>query len=142
MAIVLGKKMMIDTKQFEDYAIGITLPIQIGNTAFNQSFKTVDQAKSNIKNLLLTKKFERLMQPQFGSGLQELLFEINDEEFADKLENTIIDTMALWLPYINVDSIDIQQTNELKNANTVEISISFRVGDTSNLESVTFNAQV
>jgi phage baseplate assembly protein W len=142
MAIVLGKKMMIDTKQFEDYAIGITLPIQIGNTAFNQSFKTVDQAKSNIKNLLLTKKFERLMQPQFGSGLQELLFEINDDEFADKLENTIIDTMALWLPYINVDSIDIQQTNELKNANTVEISISFRVGDTSNLESVTFNAQV
>ena len=142
MAIVLGKKMMIDTKQFEDYAIGITLPIQIGNTAFNQSFKTVDQAKSNIKNLLLTKKYERLMQPQFGSGLQELLFEINDEEFAEKIENTIIDTMALWLPYINVDSIDIQQTNELKNANKVEISISFRVGETQNLESVTFNAQV
>ena len=57
MAIVLGKKMMIDSKEFEDYAIGITLPIQIGNTAFNQSFKTADQAKSNIKNLLLTKKF-------------------------------------------------------------------------------------
>jgi phage baseplate assembly protein W len=133
---------MIDSKQFEDYAIGITLPIQIGNTAFNQSFKTADQAKSNIKNLLLTKKYERLMQPQFGSGLQELLFEINDEEFAEKIENTIIDTMALWLPYINVDSIDIQQTNELKNANTVEISISFRVGETQNLESVTFNAQV
>jgi phage baseplate assembly protein W len=142
MAIVLGKKMMIDSKQFEDYAIGITLPIQIGNNAFNQSFKTADQAKSNIKNLLLTKKYERLMQPQFGSGLQELLFEINDEEFAEKIENTIIDTMALWLPYINVDSIDIQQSNELKNANTVEISISFRVGETQNLESVTFNAQV
>jgi phage baseplate assembly protein W len=134
--------MMIDSKQFEDYAIGITLPIQIGNNAFNQSFKTADQAKSNIKNLLLTKKYERLMQPQFGSGLQELLFEINDEEFAEKIENTIIDTMALWLPYINVDSIDIQQSNELKNANTVEISISFRVGETQNLESVTFNAQV
>ena len=142
MAIVLGKKMMIDTKQFEDYAIGITLPIQIGNTAFNQSFKTADQAKSNIKNLLLTKKYERLMQPEFGSGIQELLFEINDDEFADKIENTIVDTMALWLPYITVDSIDIQQTDELKNSNRVEISISFRVGDTPNLESVTFNAQV
>jgi phage baseplate assembly protein W len=142
MAIVLGKKILIDSKEYEEYAIGITLPIQIGNTAFNQSFKTVDQVRSNIKNLLLTKKYERLMQPEFGSGLQELLFEINDEEFADKMENTIVDTMALWLPYINVDSIDIQQTNELKNANTVEISISFRVGETQNLESVTFNAQV
>lgn len=142
MAIVLGKKMMIDSKQFEDYAIGITLPIQIGNTAFNQSFKTADQAKSNIKNLLLTKKYERLMQPEFGSGLQELLFEINDDQFADKLENTIVDTMAMWLPYITVDNIDIIQSNELKNSNTVEVSISFRVGDTANLESVTFNAQV
>jgi len=142
MAIVLGKKMMIDSKEFEDYAIGITLPIQIGNTAFNQSFKTADQAKSNIKNLLLTKKYERLMQPEFGSGLQELLFEINDDQLADKIENTIVDTMAMWLPYITVDNIDIRQSDELKNSNTVEVSISFRVGDTPNLESVTFNAQV
>jgi len=142
MAIVLGKKILIDTKEYEEYAIGITLPIQIGNTAFNQSFKTVDQVRSNIKNLLLTKKYERLMQPEFGSGLQELLFEINDEEFADKLENTIIDTMAIWLPYVTVENIDINQSNELKNSNSVEVSISFRVGDTANLETVTFNAQV
>ncbi len=142
MAIVLGKKILIDTKEYEEYAIGITLPIQIGNTAFNQSFKTVDQVRSNIKNLLLTKKYERLMQPEFGSGLQELLFEINDEEFADKIENTIIDAMATWLPYVTVENIDINQSNELKNSNSVEVSISFRVGDTANLETVTFNAQV
>jgi phage baseplate assembly protein W len=142
MAIILGKKLVIDTAQFDDYAIGITLPIQIGNTAFNQSFKTIDQARSNIKNVLLTKKYERLMQPNFGSGLQELLFEINDDEFADKVENTIIDAMATWLPYVNVESIDINQSNELKNSNSVEISISFRVGDTPTLETVTFNAQV
>ena len=37
MAIVLGQKLVQDTKKFDDYAIGITLPIQIGNTAFNQS---------------------------------------------------------------------------------------------------------
>ena len=141
MAIVLGKKLVIDSKTFDDYAIGITLPIQIGNTAFNQSFKTIDQAKSNIKNLLLTKKYERLMQPNFGSGLQELLFEINDDEFAEKLENTIIDSISTWLPYINVENIDIQQTNEMKDTNKVGVSVTFRVGETTNLETVTFNVQ-
>ena len=141
MAIVLGKKLVIDSKTFDDYAIGITLPIQIGNTAFNQSFKTIDQAKSNIKNLLLTKKYERLMQPNFGSGLQELLFEMNDDEFAEKLENTIIDSISTWLPYINVENIDIQQTNEMKDTNEVGVSITFRVGETTNLETVTFNVQ-
>ena len=51
MAIVLGQQLVKDTEKYNDYAIGITLPIQIGNTAFNQSFTTIEQTKSNIKNL-------------------------------------------------------------------------------------------
>ena len=141
MAVILGKKLVIDSKQFEDYAIGITLPIQIGKTAFNQSFITADQVKSNIKNLLLTKRFERLMQPEFGSGIQELLFNMNDEMFADNLENTIVDTLSKWLPYVNVETINIQQSNEFKDNNKVEVSVSFRVSDTQVLDTVTFNVQ-
>jgi len=141
MAVILGKKLVIDSKQFEDYAIGITLPIQIGNTAFNQSFITADQIKSNIKNLLLTKKFERLMQPEFGSGIQELLFNMNDELFADNLENTIVDTLSKWLPFVNVDTINIQQPNDYKDNNKVEVSVSFRISDTQVLDTVTFNVQ-
>ena len=141
MAVILGKKLVIDSKQFEDYAIGITLPIQIGNTAFNQSFITADQVKSNIKNLLLTKRFERLMQPEFGSGMQELLFNMNDEMFADNLENTIVDTLSKWLPYVNVETINIEQSNEFKDNNKVEVSVSFRVSDTQVLDTVTFNVQ-
>jgi phage baseplate assembly protein W len=141
MAVILGKKLVIDSKQFEDYAIGITLPIQIGNTAFNQSFITADQVKSNIKNLLLTKRFERLMQPEFGSGIQELLFNMNDEMFADNLENNIVDTLSKWLPYVNVETINIQQSNEFKDNNKVEVSVSFRVSDTQILDTVTFNVQ-
>jgi phage baseplate assembly protein W len=141
MAVILGKKLVIDSKQFEDYAIGITLPIQIGNTAFNQSFITADQVKSNIKNLLLTKRFERLMQPEFGSGIQELLFNMNDEMFADNLENNIVDTLSKWLPYVNVETINIQQSNEFKDNNKVEVSVSFRVSDTQVLDTVTFNVQ-
>ena len=121
--------------------LGITLPIQIGNTAFNQSFITADQIKSNIKNLLLTKRFERLMQPEFGSGMQELLFNMNDEMFADNLENTIVDTLSKWLPYVNVETINIQQPNEFKDNNKVEVSVSFRVSDTQVLDTVTFNVQ-
>ena len=51
MAIVLGQKLVKDTEKYNDYAIGITLPIQIGNTAFNQSFTTIEQTKSNIKQM-------------------------------------------------------------------------------------------
>jgi phage baseplate assembly protein W len=139
MAIVLGQKLVQDTKKFDDFAIGITLPIQIGNTAFNQSFKTAEQASSNIKNLLLTKRGERVMQPNFGSGLHELLFDFNDDELAGKIEDTITLAIENWLPYISVDTIDIGASDLDKDNNIVNISIKFTVLGNPDLNTVTFN---
>ena len=56
MAVELGRKIVKDTQQFANYAIGITLPLTFGENTFEQSFLTKDQVKSNIKNLLLTKR--------------------------------------------------------------------------------------
>ena len=138
MAIVLGQRLVQDTKKYEDHAIGITLPIQIGNTAFNQSFTTYEQAKSNIKNLLLTKKGERIMQPNFGSGLQELLFDFNDDTLSEKIEETITTSLENWLPYIVVQQINVNQSNDNKDRNTVGITISFNVRNSPELNTVSF----
>ena len=86
MAVELGSKIVKDTQSYNDYAIGISLPIQITNTAFQQTFTTIEQVKSNIKNLLLTKRGERIMQPTFGSGLQEVLFEPNVNDLKVRLK--------------------------------------------------------
>jgi phage baseplate assembly protein W len=141
MAVILGKKLVKDTQEYNDYAIGITFPLQIGNTAFNQSFTYIEQAKTNIKSLLLTKKFERVMQPQLGSGLHELLFQFNDDNLAADIEDTIITQLATWLPYVTIDDISIEQTNLMKDTNTVNISITFRLDNTSNQQTVSFNVQ-
>ena len=141
MAVVLGSKKVQDLEQFNDTAIGITLPLQITNTAFNQSFQTIDQVRTNIKSLLLTKRRERVMQPFLGSGLTELLFEQNDEELESRIENTILQSLQNWLPYVVIDTIIIEQSNELKDRNSVEVSITFRVNGNPTLETVTFNVE-
>jgi phage baseplate assembly protein W len=141
MAIVLGSKKVQDLQQFNDTAIGITLPLQITNTAFNQSFQTIDQVRTNIKSLLLTKRRERVMQPFLGSGLNELLFEQNDEELESRIENTIVQSLQDWLPYVVIDTIIIEQTNELRDRNRVEVSITFRINGNPTLETVTFNVE-
>ena len=141
MAIELGSKIVKDTKEYSNYAIGISLPIQIGKTAFEQTFTTFEQIKSNIKNLLLTKRGERVMQPQFGSGLQELLFEQNVDDLEGRIQTTIEDSISQWLPFVNIDEIDIEQTNELRDNNRVNVSIKFRVGNSVDLNEVTFTAQ-
>jgi len=141
MAVILGSKKVQDLEQFNDVAIGITLPLQITNTAFNQSFQTIDQVRTNIKSLLLTKRRERVMQPFLGSGLTELLFEQNDEELEDRIENTIVQSLQTWLPYVVIDTIIIEQNNELKDRNRVEVSITFRINGNPTLETVTFNVE-
>ena len=138
MAVLLGQKMVKDTIAYNDYAIGITLPLRIGNTAFNQSFKTIDQIKTNIKNLLLTKRKERVMQPELGSGLQELLFNFNDDFLGDKIEEVITNSMEKWLPYVTIEEIDVRQTNELKDTNSVEISLTFSITNNVGMDTVTF----
>jgi phage baseplate assembly protein W len=137
MAIILGNKLVKDTAEYNDYAYGITLPIQIGNTAFNQSFTSFEQIRSNIKNVLLTKKFERVMNPDFGSGLQELLFQSNDEILASDVDDVINDALEKWLPYVSIESINANATNELKDLNRLNVSISFRVSNSPNLDNVT-----
>jgi len=142
MAVILGKKLVKDTKNYNDYAVGITLPIQIGNTAFNQSFSVTEQVKSNIKNLLLTKKYERVMQPELGSGLQELLFQFNNDDLAGDIEDTIVNALSLWLPYVTVDTILIEQSNELKDMNSLNVSVKFKILNNPSLEVVTFKVRV
>jgi phage baseplate assembly protein W len=138
MAVVLGSKPVKDLESFNDYAIGITLPLQISNVAFNQSFTTLEQVRTNIKSLLLTKRGERVMQPNLGSGLNELVFDMNDDIFASDIEDTIIGTLQQWLPYVTVEEIDIEQTDELKDTNRINISLKFRIGDSINLNELTF----
>ena len=138
MAVIRGQKRVIDTKEYSDYAIGLSLPLQIGKTAFNQTYNTVDQVKTNIKSLLLTKRQERVMQPFLGSGLHEVLFEMNDEQLVTKIEDTITEAVSFWLPFVNISEIVVTADNNMKDNNTVEVSIDFTIGNDTQLNQVTF----
>jgi phage baseplate assembly protein W len=138
MAVILGSKPVTDLVEYNDFAIGIVLPIQIGDVAFNQSFKTFEQVRTNIKSLLLTKRRERVMQPLLGSGLHEIVFDFNDDELANNIEEIITTSLEKWLPYVSIENIDIEQSNELKDTNRVNISLTFRIGDSVDLNEVTF----
>ena len=61
-----------------DVAVGVKLPFGKPNGLFSQSYTTEEQAVSNLKNLLLTRKGERPFQPLFGSDVYFQLFELID----------------------------------------------------------------
>ena len=139
MAYELSKKIVIDTEEFNNFTVGITLPIQKGETGyFRQSFQTFDQIKSNIKNLLLTKKGERVFQPDFGSGIHDLLFNPATERFEEDVENTINEALEKWLPYVIVEDIDVDVSKDYTDNNQAKVSIKFKQQGQQQLGTVTF----
>ena len=64
-----------------DTGIGLTLPFNSETGKFGEvSYFSIDQALSNLRNLILTRKGERPMHPKFGTNLQDYLFEPNNQE--------------------------------------------------------------
>jgi len=102
-------------------AIGVTLPLKLGNTGyFEQSFDTLTQVKSNFINLILTRKGERVHQPEFGCGIHDYLFEQLTPENIEGARLSVVDAVDRWMPFLdlvqfqlNADPIDLDN-NRLK----------------------------
>lgn len=143
MAYEIGQKRVQDTEDYNDFALGLKLPIKSGNNGlFEQNFSTIEQAKSNIKNLLMTQYGERVMQPNFGSNLNSVLFEqMDDIEFEDKVVSTIESAVERWLPYVTIGDIELDLSNSNIDRNLVEVTISFTVGNDIDTNTVTFTLE-
>jgi phage baseplate assembly protein W len=78
-----------------------------GKGVFLSSYTTEEQSISNLKNLLLTSKGERIFRPNFGTNIQNILFENNTIEVEEELEETLRADIEFWLPYIIINNLDI-----------------------------------
>ena len=106
--------------------IGITLPVMHGPSGyFNQSYNVLDQIKSNIKMLLMTKRGERRMNPGFGSGLWDVLFEFNDENLNQIAESTVKRDVEKWLPYVSILSATVINGTNERDQYAVGVSVEF-----------------
>ena len=116
----------IDLPQNDKVAVGVTFPFD-GPAVFNSSYTTKEQVKSNLINLLLTTPGERLMNPTFGVGIRNLLFEQVIEK--ELIKNRIIDGAQLNIPEIEIVDLFIKRENQetTPEIHTVRIAIYYKV---------------
>ena len=87
-------------------AIGVSVPFN-GGGVFNKTYSTKAQIKSNLINLLLTSKKERINNLQFGSDLKKLVFEPLTDILISRIKETILTSINTYIPQIVVLSMDI-----------------------------------
>ena len=93
--------------------IGITLPVRLGQTGmFDQSTTVIQQVRSNFKNLILTKKGERVGQPDLGCDLWKILFEPLTEETLENARLAVAEAVDRWLPFIELTDFQINKTDD------------------------------
>lgn len=62
---------------------------------------------NSVKNLISTSNYERLFQPEIGSGVRALLFEQMDTVTAATLKRTIIQTLQNFEPRVVVQEVSV-----------------------------------
>lgn len=107
----------------KNVAVGVKLPFG-GAGVFQLSYTTEEQAISNLKNLVLTRKGERPFQPLFGTDVYSLLFEQMGGFIEDNLKASITEDIGFWLPYIVLSDVIVDANPDY---NRVNISLNFRV---------------
>ena len=120
--------------------VGIDLPFTRSNTYgyFSPTLTTVDAVKNNIRSLLNTEQGERLMQPTIGLNLKKFLFEPITEDTNLLIEDEIVNTFKLWLPFVNIKDLKItsEETDSI-DKNKITINILFGIHrNNQSLESI------
>ena len=108
---------------------GIAFPVVEGTGGFFTTTDGAETAMSSLKQLLLTNKGERVMNPEFGTNLRKSVFEVYDGDLETQLKGEIIQAIQLYIPYVDVESIKLSWDESLKTMgrNQVYVSVRFSI---------------
>lgn len=113
--------------------VGVALPFN-GPGVFNVNYTTQDQIKSNLIHVILTEPGELVNKPNFGAGLNSLLFEqkINKDDLQIKIQEAIAQDIKLN-SMITISDIILNQD---VNTNTVRVTIEYILNLNGNKDAI------
>ena len=106
-----------------DFPIGRQAGDQMGYFATTKT--TMDAVKNDIRLLLMTERGERLFQPLLGMNIRRFLFEQITDDTAIQIENDIVDTFQTWLPFVELQNIEVDLGDQ--DRNTIKINVTFNI---------------
>jgi len=89
-----------------------------------------ESIRQSIRIILETAHGERVMRPDFGCGLHERVFAVNDSTTRGAIADDVRDALLKWEPRIQV--LDVTVTAGGAEEEILYISIDYRVRSTDN----------
>jgi len=118
-------------------AIGVSLPFNGPSGPFNSTYSTKDQTKSNLINLLLTNKGERVFNPEFGADLKRVIFDGITEDINVTIQRLIVENASIFVPEVIISEVTTIQ-NPDNNSLSVTIKYNLTISGTPDQITVEF----
>ena len=105
----------------------IDYPLHFDGRGHTASTTTDDHVRDMLEQLLFTNEGERVNRPDFGSGIQRLIFAPTSPELAAALQYTLKAAVQRWLS----DIIELQALEVTSEDSTLSIFIQYLVRRTN-----------
>lgn len=111
--------------------IGFHFPIQVEEaTGKMKTVSLEEDIRQAILIILMTRKGERVMRPNFGCDICNYAFGTRDYTTLVQMENTVRDALIRWEPRIT--DIQVHISDRQTQEGTLFIEIDYRVRSTNN----------
>lgn len=114
------------------WALHVGVDVQ-GRIALVHRERDIEEA---IQIILLTPKGQRVMRPEFGCRIHELLFSPNDAGTAALAEFYVRDALIMWEPRIQL--LEVQATPDPDAPERLLINITYEIRKTHDRRSLVF----
>jgi Bacteriophage baseplate protein W len=92
--------------------LDVAFPFAVDGRGRTASRGYDDHVRDMIELLLFTRPGERVMRPDFGAGLADLVFEPNTPELAASLSSSVQASLQTWLgDVIDVVSVEVDSAD-------------------------------
>lgn len=82
-----------------------------------------DSVADNLKNLILTNRGERVMQPDFGANIKAILGEYGTDGFEGEVMARIKTTTKKYLPFVSLGKFGIEKLDSPPQDGTVVVKL-------------------
>jgi len=106
------------------------------NTPFNSNFITSEALKNNLINYFLTNPGERPLNPTFGGGLRNYIFEQITTGNLKFLQSKIQKDLDLIFPRVNLQNLKVTGQED---SNSINISLTYKVTNTNINDTINLN---
>jgi phage baseplate assembly protein W len=95
-----------------------------------------EKVRQAIVMILRTAPGERMMRPDFGCGIHDLVFESLSDELVGRVRTEVTQALATWEPRADVLRVQVQPDREI--ATRLLIEIEYRVRSTNSRFNLVF----